>query len=149
MDLPSLISRTSPFPILGGSTSWVFFFHFFPNFNRTFCKHTVKILIRHWTMQCLAVFDLGLHCLPMSHKKDARLKWVKIKLLLFCLIWFFTSLSRIFQICRDGSSWVEPVLSKDKYVLLWKDTTQWCRWGSNPQPLGLESSTLPLSHCAP
>ena len=21
---------------------------------------------------------LGLHCLPMSHKKDARLKWVKI-----------------------------------------------------------------------
>ena len=26
---------------------------------------------------------------------------------------------------------------------------QWRRWGSNPQPFGLESSTLPLSHCAP
>ena len=24
-----------------------------------------------------AVSGLGLHCLPMSHKKDARLKWVK------------------------------------------------------------------------
>ena len=23
-----------------------------------------------------AVSDLGLHCLPMSHKKDARLIWV-------------------------------------------------------------------------
>ena len=30
-----------------------------------------------------------------------------------------------------------------------KTTTQWRRWGSNPRPFGLESSTLPLSHCAP
>ena len=42
---------------------------------------------------------------------------------------------------------VEPVLSKDKCILL-KDTTQWRQWDSNLQPLGLESSTLPLSHCA-
>ena len=53
-----------------------------------------------------------------------------------------------FQLCQNGSSWVEPVLSKDKCVLL-KDTTQWYQWGSNLQPLGLESSTLALSHCAP
>ena len=33
------------------------------------------------------------------------------------------------------------VLSKDKNVLL-KDTAQWGWWGSNPQPVGLE--TLPL-----
>ena len=26
---------------------------------------------------------------------------------------------------------------------------QWRRWGSNPRPFGLESSTLPLSHFAP
>ena len=32
---------------------------------------------------------------------------------------------------------------------LFKDTTQWRRWGSTPRPLGLEFSTLPLSHCAP
>ena len=36
----------------------------------------------------------------------------------FILIWFFTSQSTVFQLCRDGSSWVEPVLSKDKCVLL-------------------------------
>ena len=36
---------------------------------------------------------------------------------------------------------VEPVPSKDKCVLL-KDTMQWCRWGSNSWPYGLESSTL-------
>ena len=35
------------------------------------------------------------------------------------------------------------------FMFLLKDTTQWRRWGSNPQPFGLESSTLPLSHCAP
>ena len=31
--------------------------------------------------------------------------------------------STIFQLCRDGSSWVEPVLRKDNCVLH-KDTTQ-------------------------
>ena len=36
---------------------------------------------------------------------------------------------------------------QDKRVLL-KDPTQGRGWGSNPRPLGLESSTLPLSHCA-
>ena len=30
-----------------------------------------------------------------------------------------------------------------------RTTTQWRRWGSNLRPFGLESSTLPLSHCAP
>ena len=34
-------------------------------------------------------------------------------------------------------------------MFLLKDTRQWRRWGSNPLPLGLKSSTLPLSHCAP
>ena len=44
------------------------------------------------------------------------------------MIWFFTSQSKKFQLCQDGPSWVEPVLSKDKCILL-KDTTQWRRWG--------------------
>ena len=34
-------------------------------------------------------------------------------------------------------------------MFLLKGTTQWCWWGSNPRPFGLESSTLPLSHCTP
>ena len=35
------------------------------------------------------------------------------------------------------------------FMFLLKDTTQWRRWGSNPRPFRLESSALPLSHCAP
>ena len=34
-------------------------------------------------------------------------------------------------------------------MFLLKDITQWRRWGSNPWPFRLESSTLPLSNCAP
>ena len=34
-------------------------------------------------------------------------------------------------------------------MFLFKDTTQCHRWGSNPRPLGLVSSSLPLSHYAP
>ena len=64
----------------------------------------------------------------------------------FCLIWSLTSQSTIFQLCRDRSSWVEAVLSKDKCVLL-KDTTQVTL--ANTRRLSLKSSTLPLSHCVP
>ena len=49
-------------------------------------------------------------------------------------VWFDSYIpSTIFQLCRDGSSWVEPVLSYDLCVLL-KDTTQWRLWGSNRGP---------------
>ena len=44
----------------------------------------------------------------------------KLSFILFvCLIWFFPSQSTIFQLCRDKSSWVEPVLSKDKIVIIY------------------------------
>ena len=63
-----------------------------------------------------------------------------------CLfVWFFVSWSTVFQSCRDGSFWVEPVLSSDHCALL-KNTMQCRRLVSNTQPLDLESSTLPLSH---
>ena len=67
IEFPAPINWTTPFPfkgLLGGT------FHFISNFNRTFCKQTVEIL------RC-AASDLGLHCLPMSRKKDARLILVK------------------------------------------------------------------------
>ena len=96
-----------------------------------------------------------------SRKCTFTSKWVAAQLLpplvftynysavFVCLIWFFTSQSTIFSICRDGLPGpVEPLLSKYRGVLL-KDTTHWRRWGLNPRPLGLESSTLPLHHCAP
>ena len=40
-------------------------FHFYTNFNGTFCNQTVENLI--------TASDLGLHCVPMYHKKDARI----------------------------------------------------------------------------
>ena len=63
MVFPILINLTSPFPfqgMLGG------IFHFYSNFNRTFCKQTVG---KPDQMPHFAVSDLVLHCLPMSHKK--------------------------------------------------------------------------------
>ena len=44
------------------------FFHFYSIFDRTFYQQTVEDLIRRRKM-----FDLGLHCMHMSHKKDATL----------------------------------------------------------------------------
>ena len=64
MDLPTYISWMSPFPILGMLGG---IFHSLSNFNRTFCKQIVVTLAS----------DLGLHCLPMTHKKDAMLIRVK------------------------------------------------------------------------
>ena len=54
------------------------FFIFFSNFNRKFCKQTVETLIRR---RVSAASDLGLHCLPMSHKKEARLNWLNLCIL--------------------------------------------------------------------
>ena len=50
------------------------FYHFYSTFNRTFCKQTVETLIRRRRM----AYNLGLHCLPMPHKKDPVLTcmWV-------------------------------------------------------------------------
>ena len=53
---------------------WVgFFFSFYSNFNRTLSKQTGDT---DQTPRSV-LFDLGLYCLPMPHKKDARLIWVK------------------------------------------------------------------------
>ena len=50
--------------------------------------------------------------------------------------------STMFQVCRDWSSWVEPVLSKDKCVLL-KDTTQYSDAGeAEPRSLSVSSQAL-------
>ena len=53
------------------------FFHIFPNFSLRFCKQTEKILIIRRVLRRKVASDLDLLCLLMSHKKDARLIWVK------------------------------------------------------------------------
>ena len=58
----------SQFPILGAGVSVIFFFHFSPNFNRNCMKNSeANDQTLHY-----AVSDLGLHCLPMSHKKECK-----------------------------------------------------------------------------
>ena len=61
--------------------------------------------------------------------------------------WFFASHQQSFS--YKGASLPGWTSTKLGLMFLLKDTTQWRRWGSNPRPLGLESNTLPLSHCAP
>ena len=68
MDTSILINWTSPFPVLGLSDALL---HFYFILNRNSCKHTMKTQAPR-----SAAYDLGLHCLPMSQKWDARLIWV-------------------------------------------------------------------------
>ena len=69
MEFHSLINWMSQFQVqeMLGST-----FQFQSSFKCAFCEQTVQNQIRHGS----AMSDLVLHCLPVSHKKDTRLKWV-------------------------------------------------------------------------
>ena len=62
MDLPTLISKAIPFPILGVLSGVI---SFVSSFNRT-----------SGDTDQTPLFDLGLHCLSMSDKNDTRLIWV-------------------------------------------------------------------------
>ena len=68
MYFPILIKWMGPFPILG---CWVVFFIFIQILKETSVSKQCRT----------AVSDLVLHCLSMSHKKDARQDpWVKTML---------------------------------------------------------------------
>ena len=62
----------------------------------------------------------------------------------FLFVWF-DSLCPINNISAiKGRVFLGWTSSKLGLLFLLKDTTQWRRWGSNPRPLGVESSTLLL-----
>ena len=68
MEFPTVINGTSPFPFygfLGGS------FHFYINFDKTFYKQEKSGDLDRTSRSVASLLDL--HCLPMSHKKDAKL----------------------------------------------------------------------------
>ena len=74
--------------------------------------------------------------------------WAQL-LLQFYFVWF-DSLRPINNLSViKGRVFLGWTSTKLGLMFLLKDTTQWRRWGSNPRPFGLESSTLPLSHCVP
>ena len=70
-----------------------------------------------------------------------------VSLRIFLFVWFdslrpINNLSVIkWQVLLGWTS------TKLGLMFLLEDTRQWRQWGSNQQPLGLESSTLQLSHC--
>ena len=67
-----------------------------------------------------------------------------------CLFVWFVSLRPINNLSViKGRVFLGWTSTKLGLMFLLKNTTQWRRWGSNPRPFGLKSSTLPLSHCAP
>ena len=74
MEFPTVMNWTLQFPIsvlLGG------ILNFIQILKINFCKQTVESLI------LFCGDDLVLHCLPMSHKKDARLILVNALALLY------------------------------------------------------------------
>ena len=78
---------------------------------------------------------------------DIFLKIGKNKIYCFiCFVWFdsFRPINNLSVI--KGRVFLGWTSTKLGVMFLLKDRTQWRRWCSNPQPFGLESSTLPLSH---
>ena len=67
----------------------------------------------------------------------------------FLFVWF-DSLRPINNLSvKKGRVFLGWTSTKLGLMFLLNDTTQWHRWGLNPRPFGLQSSALPLSHCAP
>ena len=69
MEFPILIIWMSPLSFLGASGNFSFLYHFSKKIvsaNRIVPDGRPRFAASH----------LGLFCLPVSHKKDARLKWV-------------------------------------------------------------------------
>ena len=71
MHFPIIINCTSPFPILELLCD---IFHFYSYFKRNFCKNSGEPDQK----PRFAASDLVLHCISMSHKKNARFILVNI-----------------------------------------------------------------------
>ena len=72
----------------------------FENIKSAYCKNRIKF------PACKKFVGFSIHLNTIK-----IYKFFNYGILFFCWIWFFMSQSIIFQLCWDGSSWVEPVLS--------------------------------------
>ena len=88
---------------------------------------------------------MGPNGLPIWRAQPGS-KWVPYWF--FLLIWFFTSHQQSFSYIGTSVPGFNQYKARIN-VSCSRTTTQGRRWDSNPRPFGLESSTLPLSHCAP
>ena len=84
------------------------------------------------------------HCLKETITNHVHLKFWQC-FHLFVLFAWFDSLRPINNLSViKGQVFLGWTSTKLGLMFLLKDTMQWCQWGSKPQPLGLEPSTLPL-----
>ena len=72
----------------------------------------------------------------------SNFNWIFV-LITFCYMRFFSNQANFNEILAKKKMGKSLTISPENRYLL-KDTTHWRRWGSNPLPFGLESSTLPL-----
>ena len=120
--------------------------------------HDFRLFRGHSGKSCFVFFRIfGTHTYSLAsavrysitfceQNKTSRL------LVFFCLfVWLFDSLRPINDLTViKGRVFLGWTSTKLGLMFLLKDTLQWRWWSSNPRPLVLgESSTLPLSHCAP
>ena len=114
MGLPTLISRTSPFPILGASDGY---FQFLSNIYSTFCKQTVDTLIRRHVCICPTKRTQGLFDLIWDNYQS-RLQHFKHmnaynNIMPHCLQYRFcqpskktlvvVGINRLFAYCKGGN----------------------------------------------
>ena len=102
-------------------------------------KETISKLpcLRHMLLVCLTRM---LNVISV-HLKAVGCRWVLSADNLF--FYWFDSLCFINNLSViKGQVFLGWTSTKLGLMFLLKDTTQWRRWGSNPRPLGLKSSTL-------
>ena len=109
------------------------------NYRFMLCVFVIKV---KWNNEGhLKIIWSALASFPLQTQSASTLRPPSACCLFVCLIWFFTSHQQSFSYKGMGL----PGLTSTKLGLMFllKNTTQWRRWGSNPRPFGLESSTLP------
>ena len=102
--------------------------------------------VRYWWCHHLCPLSSPRRVYSLPHRYTSPLQRLRDFVL---FVWFDTL--RPINNLSVIKGWVFLGWTSNKLGLMFllKDTTQWRRWGSNPPPFGLKSSTLPLSHCAP
>ena len=110
-----------------------------------FCRLFNFIMLYCTPFYCLVYYNILFYCKCLLY---AFPLYNVLQYNFFCLFnLIFYVPSTIFQLKRDESSWVEPVLSWDKCVLL-NDHNAVKPVRLEPPAPWFESSTLPLSNCA-
>ena len=126
--------------------------------NIPFCKCVAPSSLKCFTKA--TKHDHMLFTLPMSFKwpNDKDLNLMNLTEVYQTEFFLSHLVKKFFFVWFDSLCAINNLSVKQGWVFLFwlrinvscsRATRQWRWWGSNLWPLSLESSTLPLSHCAP